>query len=147
MMSVAAPVASEEALARLRSAVMLLNRRLRALSAEEGRTPAQSSALATLVRKGPMRAGDLAAAEAVNPTMLSRIVAHLEEAGLVARVADPRDGRATRVKATPSGRRLLMRLRARRGALLRARLEALPPGQVETLLAALPALEALGGDA
>jgi DNA-binding MarR family transcriptional regulator len=146
-MTVAAPIATEEELARLRSAVMLLNRRLRALSTEEGLTPAQSSALATLVRKGPMRAGDLAAAEAVNPTMLSRILGHLEEAGLAARVADPRDGRATRVEATPAGRRLLGRLRTRRGALLGALLEALPPGQVETLLAALPALEALGGDA
>src|SRR5262245_38226908 len=110
---------------------MILNRRLRALSTEEGLTPAQSSALATLVRNGPMRAGDLAAAEAVNPTMLSRVLAHLEEAGLAARVADPRDGRATMVEATPAGRRRLGRLRARRGALLRARLDALPPGQVE----------------
>ena len=55
-------------------------RRLRAAAAEEGLSPAQSGVLATLVRQGPMRAGDLAAAESVNPTMLSRILGHLEEA-------------------------------------------------------------------
>ena len=50
-----------------------------------------------------MRAGDLAAAEALNPTMLSRVLAHLEEAGLAARAADPGDGRATRAEATAGG--------------------------------------------
>ena len=92
-MTAAAPVASEESLVRLRTAVMRLGRWLRTASAEEGLSPAQSSVLATLVREGPMRAGDLAAVEALNPTMVSRVLAHLEEAGLAARAADPGDGR------------------------------------------------------
>ena len=146
MAAAAPPVASEEALARLRTAIMRLGRSLRAASASEGLTPAQSGVLATLVREGPLRAGDLATAEALNPTMLSRVLAHLEEAGLVVRAADPGDGRASRAAATPAGRRLVGRLRARRGALLRARLEALPADQVDALMAALPALEALAGD-
>jgi DNA-binding MarR family transcriptional regulator len=145
-MTAAVPVASEESMARLRTAVMRLGRSLRAASAEEGLTPAQSSVLATLVREGPMRAGDLAAAEALNPTMLSRVLAHLEEAGLAARAADPADGRATRAAATTAGRRLIVRLRARRSALLAARLEALPAEHVDALMDALPALEALAGD-
>ena len=142
-----AVAAGEETLVRLRRAIMRVDRRLRALSAEEGLTPARSSALATLVRGGPMRAGDLAAAETLNPTMLSRVLGHLEEAGLVRRAPDPADRRATLVEATTAGRRLMARLRARRVALLRARLDALPPDQVEALLAALPALEALGDEA
>ncbi len=145
-MTAAVPVASEESLVRLRTAVMRLGRWLRTASAEEGLSPAQSSVLATLVREGPMRAGDLAAVEGLNPTMVSRVLAHLEEAGLAARAADPGDGRATRAEATTAGRRLIGRLRARRGALLRARLEALPDDQIDALLAALPALEALAGD-
>ena len=61
-----------------------------------------------------MRAGDLAEAEAINPTLLSRVLGHLEEAGLVARGADPEDARCTLVSATPAGTRLLGL--ARRGA-------------------------------
>ncbi|HMN98514.1 MAG TPA: MarR family transcriptional regulator [Miltoncostaeaceae bacterium] len=118
-------------------------RRLRTAAAEEGLSPAQSGVLATLVRQGPMRAGDLAAAEALNPTMLSRILGRLEEAGLVERAPDPADARSTVARATTAGKRLVGRLRARRAAVLRARLADLAPGQVAALEAALPALEAL----
>jgi DNA-binding MarR family transcriptional regulator len=128
---------------RLRTAVMHTARRLRAAAAEEGLTPAQSGALATLVRKGPMRAGDLAAAESVNPTMLSRILGHLEAAGLIERAPDPGDARSTVARATPAGTRLIGRLRSRRATVLRARLAELTPRQVAALRAALPALEAL----
>ena len=118
-------------------------RRLRAAAAEEGLSPAQSGVLATLVRQGPMRAGDLAAAESVNPTMLSRILAFLEEGGLIERTPDADDARSTVARATPAGRRLIGRLRARRAAVLRARLADLTPEQAAALKAALPALEAL----
>ncbi len=118
-------------------------RRLRAAAAEEGLTPAQSGVLATLVRRGPVRAGDLAAAESVNPTMLSRILGRLEEQGLIERGPDPEDARSTVVRATSPGKRLIGRLRVRRAAVLRARLADLTPEQVAALRAALPALEAL----
>ena len=136
----------EEEIARLRVAVMRLARDLRARTAEEGITPAQSSVLALLVRRGPLRAGDLAAAEALNPTMLSRVLAHLEYAGLVRRRADERDRRCAWAEATPAGRRLIKRLRARHAALLAERLDGLDPAHADALLAALPALEALAGD-
>jgi DNA-binding MarR family transcriptional regulator len=128
---------------RLRNAVMRTARRLRAAAAEEGLTPAQSGVLATLVREGPMRAGDLAAAESLNPTMLSRVLAHLEEAGLIERAPDAADARSTVARATTAGKRLIGRLRARRAAVLRDRLADLPAEQVAALAAALPALEAL----
>jgi DNA-binding MarR family transcriptional regulator len=133
----------DESVYRLRNAVMLTARRLRAAAAEEGLSPAQSGVLATLVRQGPMRAGDLAAAEALNPTMLSRILGHLEEAGLIARGPDPDDARSTVARPTAAGKRLVNRLRARRAAVLRERLADLPPEHTEALKAALPALEAL----
>ena len=134
----------EESVIRLRNAIMRTGRRLRATAADEGLTATQSGVLATLVREGPMRAGDLAAAEAVNPTMLSRVLAHLEREGLVDRGTDPGDARCSTARATPSGVRLLARLRARRADILRDRLRELEPAQVDALLAALPALEALG---
>ena len=134
----------EESVIRLRNAVMRTGRRLRATAADEGLTATQSGVLATLVREGPMRAGDLAAAEAVNPTMLSRVLAHLEEEGLVERAPHPDDARCTTARATPAGDRLLARLRARRAGVLRDRLRELAPADLDALLAALPALEALG---
>jgi DNA-binding MarR family transcriptional regulator len=133
----------EESVIRLRNAIMRTGRRLRTTASEEGLTATQSSVLATLVREGPTGAGDLAAAEAVNPTMLSRVLAHLEEAGLVRREQSPDDARCTLARATPAGRRLVTRLRARRAALLRARLDELEPAHVAVLVDALPALEAL----
>lgn len=137
------PPLDEEGVIRLRNAVLRIGRRLRTSSADEGLTATQSSVLATLVREGPMRAGDLAEAEAVNPTMLSRVLAHLEQAGLADRGSDPEDGRCTLVGATARGTRLIERVRARRAALLLARLEQMPADQVAALRAALPALEGL----
>jgi DNA-binding MarR family transcriptional regulator len=90
-----------------------------------------------------LRAGDLAEAEAVNPTMLSRVLAHLEQEGLADRGPDPEDGRCTLVGATARGRRLIERVRARRAAVLLARLEQMPDEHVAALRAALPALEDL----
>ena len=134
----------EESVIRLRNAIMRTGRRLRATAADEGLTATQSGVLATLVREGPMRAGDLAAAEAVNPTMLSRVLANLEGEGLVERGPHPGDARCTTARATPAGERLQARLRARRADVLRDRLRELAPAEVAALLAALPALEALG---
>jgi DNA-binding MarR family transcriptional regulator len=133
----------DESVDRLRTAVMLTARRLRAAATEEGLSPAQSGVLATLVRQGPMRAGDLAVAESVNPTMLSRILAFLEEGGLIERTPDPDDARSTVARATAAGKRLIGRLRVRRAAVLRERLGELTPGEVAALRDALPALEAL----
>ncbi|MDX6555050.1 MAG: hypothetical protein QOD86_1245 [Miltoncostaeaceae bacterium] len=139
----AADVLSEESVARLRRAVLRLGRDLRRTSAEESLSPAQSSALATVVREGPMRSGDLAAAEGLHPTMLSRILAHLEERELIVRASDADDRRCAVVRPTPAGRRLVRRLRAAHGRLLVERLGELPEAEVAGVLAALPALEAL----
>jgi DNA-binding MarR family transcriptional regulator len=134
---------SEEAVTRLRGAVLRLGRELRTTSAEEGLTPTQSSVLAALVREGPLGVGELAEAEGINPTMLSRVLAHLTDAGLAERAPIAADRRCARAVATAEGRRAVRRLRARRGELLRDRLGDLPPDQVADLLRAVPALEAL----
>ena len=41
------------------------------------------------MRRGPMRPSELAEAEALNPTLLSRVLAHLEDRGLVLARAGP----------------------------------------------------------
>lgn len=131
-----------EAAARLRMAVGRLWRRLSHGSAE-GLTPGQASALATVVRHGPVRLADLAVREAVSPSTLSRIVGRLEAGGYVHRSVEPADRRSAAVEATAAGRRALTRVRTARTALLLARIDALTPEQRDALLAAIPALEAL----
>src|SRR5436305_10545931 len=49
------------------------------------------SALAEVIRSGPLRLGDLAARERIAPATLSRVVAGLVEHGYVTRSADPDD--------------------------------------------------------
>src|SRR5919201_1789564 len=72
-----------ELVVRLRLAVMRLGRRLRQQTGEEI-TASQLSALSSVDRLGPLSLGALAAVERVRPPTLTRIVGHLEAAGLVA---------------------------------------------------------------
>jgi DNA-binding MarR family transcriptional regulator len=112
-----------------------------------GLTQTQLSALGVIARSGPIRISDLAEIESVNPTMLSRVVAHLDEAGLVRRRPDSEDRRAALVEVTAAGRRTHDRLRAERGRVLADALAALTPSQRSLIEAALPALEALADSA
>ncbi len=57
-----------------------------------------------LVKEGPRRASALAETACVDPSTVSRQVAELVKAGLVERVADPADGRASLLVATERGR-------------------------------------------
>lgn len=132
-----------EDVARLRIAVTRLARMLNRESDEDGLTRTQLSVLGAVVRDGPLGLGELADFEGINPTMLSRVVAKLDAAGLIQRVADPSDRRAARVVATPSGVRTHQRGRARRTRVLETHLCGLPADSAARLLAALPALEAL----
>ena len=130
---------------RLSTVLGLLIRLLRRQApAEVG--PGSLAALATLVRSGPMRQGDLAAREGVAPPTLTRMVAALEESGYVVRRSDDQDRRAVLVSVTEDGARVVRAARAARAVVLRDRLERLAPGQAQALLAALPALEALADD-
>jgi len=99
------------------------------------------SALATLVRCGPLRLGDLAAREQVAAPTMSRVIAGLESAGYVLRDADPADGRARLLAATGQGEQLVTGLTSERTRVLAARLDRLTPQQRQGLLTGLRALE------
>jgi DNA-binding MarR family transcriptional regulator len=133
----------DEELVRLRVALARISRALDRQTRGDQLTRTQLSVLATVARRGPIRISEVAEVEGVNPTMLSRIVAKLEAAGLLGRTADPSDGRAAHVEITPAGAELHARLRDERTELLAGRLGALPAGQADRLREALPALEAL----
>src|SRR5919109_5113804 len=107
----------EELAPRLRWTVTRLARRLR----QEAGTdlgPSQTAALATVERHGPLSPSELAEIERIKRPTATRIVGHLEGAGLVERVRDPADGRASILTITADGRRLLKRLRERKTAYL-----------------------------
>jgi DNA-binding MarR family transcriptional regulator len=132
-----------ETVERLRVALGITSRHLRATDAGEGLTPTELSILATIARRGSLRLTELAEIERVNPTMLSRIAGRLAEAQLINRQVDSDDRRAARVEATPSGIALHERIRAERSASLAAHLDELSDDDLDALLTALPALEAL----
>jgi DNA-binding MarR family transcriptional regulator len=127
---------------RLRVALARLARRLRKHELA-GLTPTQLAALATVERSGPMRLGDLAAAEGIAPSTLTRLVTALEESDYVRRHADPSDARASTLAITPRGRDTLDRLRTQTTLELAASLRLLTLAQRSALAEALPVLELL----
>jgi len=133
----------DDASERLRAVVGRLSRRLRETRAGSGLTPTQISVLFSIVRLGPLTMTALAEREALNPTMLSRVLAGLCEAGLVERSSDPSDRRVALAAPTAAGRRLRERIQRERSDALALHLTALEPAEQEAILAAIPALEAL----
>ena len=129
----------------LRLAVGRLQRKLRQVQLG-GLSSSQVSALASVQRLGPVRLGDLAAAEGVTGPTLTKIVAHLEAIGLVARRADEADRRAARITLTAEGRERLARIRSDRDAFLEHRLRDLDPEARAVLAAAVPVLRALAAE-
>jgi DNA-binding MarR family transcriptional regulator len=137
------PVETKEELApRLRWAVTRMARRLR----QEAGTdlgPSQVAALATIERHGPLSPSELAEVERIKRPTATRILRHLEEAGLVERVKDPDDGRGSILSITSAGRTHLRRLRARKTAYLATRLDKLDAEDRRTLERAAELLEGM----
>ena len=127
----------------LRLAVMRLSRRLRQERADHGLPLGQLAVLATLDRLGPMTPGGLAQHEQVRPPTMTKVLAHLADAGYVDRVADPSDGRQQLISLTDGARRLLREDRRRREEWLASLLVDLDADQRAALRAALPVLEVL----
>src|SRR3990170_3365544 len=103
----------QELVTRLRLAVMRLARRLRQ-QAEPGVTPSMLSALASIDYLGSVSLKELAELERVQPPTLTKIVARLEEAGLVRRDAAPDDRRVALVSLTAQGKQFIQRARSRK---------------------------------
>jgi DNA-binding MarR family transcriptional regulator len=130
--------------ARLRVAVLRLSRRLRKHELA-GLTPSQLSTLSSVGKSGPVRLGDLAAAERIAPSTLTRLVNVLEDRGYLVRKPAPDDARAYLVTVTDRGNEVLGRIREEATSMLTDILTTLTPEQLAALEAALPALEQLAG--
>src|SRR3954463_8284833 len=100
----------------------------------------QSSALATISRRGPLTVGELAKAEHVSSPMITKIAKGLEEEGLVTRSVDVTDKRVTQMAITREGERRLERSRGRKNAWLAQQFEHLSADELDAVAAALPLL-------
>jgi DNA-binding MarR family transcriptional regulator len=133
----------------LRISVTRLARRLRAERAAHGLSllselsDTQMGALATLERHGAMTPGELAEHEKVQPPSMTRVIAVLEQHGLVTRSAHATDKRQVMLQATEAGRDLVHQSRQVREAWLARRLVELTPQERAKLRAAAPILEKL----
>jgi len=105
----------QEVADRLHSAAIHLLRRLRIQDLASGVGPAKLSALSVLVFSGrPLSLAELASAEQVkNPTM-SRLVAAMDEEGLVKIEPSKKDARSIRITPTARGKALLLAGKKRR---------------------------------
>lgn len=128
--------------AQLRLAVARTARRLRQESGS-GLSPSQFAALATVERHGPMTPSEVASVERIQRPTATRLIAKLEDAGLVARAGDPVDRRSCLVTATAEGSALLASSRRARDAFLARRLRRLDAEDRATLARAAVLLEEL----
>jgi len=124
---------------RLTPAVLRLSRRLRPASGELAL--GHFSVLATLERFGPQRPIDLSRIERFSQSAVTRVVAALEERGLVVRRPSPEDARSSIVEITADGRQLLAGTRAEQAEAVARLLAGLDDEQLALLAGALEPLE------
>ena len=125
---------------RLRPVIARLARRMRQQAGGD-LSPTQGAALNTIACHGPLTPSELAAREKIQRPTATRVLARLEEAGLVARTADPADRRSSLVALTASGDALLAASRARKDLYLAERLDRLSPSELAVLERAAAILE------
>jgi DNA-binding MarR family transcriptional regulator len=142
------PDAELAAVARdLRQSVNRLARRLRAQRQEHEVTPLGLSVLARVQRHHSLTPRAIAEGEHVSPQTLTRVLAALEERGMVVREGDPSDGRQSLLTITEAGRRVLREDSARREAwLAEAMSNALTPAEQRLVAIAAELLDRLADE-
>jgi DNA-binding MarR family transcriptional regulator len=125
----------------LRISVMRLTRQLRLDRPDMDLTLTQLATLGTIDRHGPMTPREVADHERVRPPSMTRVLAVLEQRGLIDRIAHPSDGRQQLISMAPPGRDLLREDRRRREAWLAKRLAELTPEERAVLHAAVPIID------
>lgn len=132
-----------ELAAQLRPALLRLTRIVRNQRVDMSVTLTQLSAMSTLLKSGPMSAGELAACERVQPPSMTKVLANLEERGLVRRESHPSDRRQAIIAITQEGIDLLDSERRSRDAWLSQRLAQLTPEERALLRDVVPLLDKL----
>jgi DNA-binding MarR family transcriptional regulator len=125
---------------RLRLTIVRTARRLRQETGTE-LSPSLTAALSTIERHGPLTPGEVATRERIQRPTATRVLARLEEQGLIDRMPDVRDRRSSLLTASEAGRELLAELRTRKTAFLAARIDGLDAEDRATLERAADILE------
>jgi DNA-binding MarR family transcriptional regulator len=124
-----------------RAAVLLVRHISRATSLTS------RAALRALREDGPTRLTELACSQGVSQPAMTQLVGRLEREGLVVRLIDPEDARATLVDITESGRAAWSELKESRRERLAELLDTLSPDEEASLglamRVALPLIEQL----
>jgi DNA-binding MarR family transcriptional regulator len=142
-MVMAKRVTSAQLAGMLRDALTRLNRRVRQTRPVGDLTGTQLSALTSLQLAGAMTPRELADAERVRPPTVTKIVARLEERGLVQRTPHPTDRRQVILSATPAGRAMLAQFERAREEWLAQQLAQLTTDEREVLRRAAELLRRL----
>lgn len=132
-----------ELAALLRPSLLRVTRVIRNQRVDMSITLTQLSAMGTLHKKGPMSAGELASCERVQPPSMTKVLAMLEERGLVRRDAHPADRRQAIIAITDAGVALLDSERRSRDAWLSQRLVQLTADERALLRDVVPVLDKL----
>jgi DNA-binding MarR family transcriptional regulator len=133
----------EKVAAALQGSISLFVRQLRQSRSEGELTLPERSALARLDRGGPTTSAALARLDQISPQSMGTTLRALESRGLVARHADPQDGRRVLVSLTDAG---LARLQSRRSARTEQLVDVLAgftKSELKALSAAAPLIERL----
>ncbi len=117
----------------LGDAITRFNRRLRQTRPVGELTQNQISVLTSLELAGALTPRELAEAERVAPPTMTKVLAKLEERGLVQRTPHPTDGRQVILSATEAGRAVIAEQRRAKDRWLTRALAGLPAAERETL--------------
>ena len=132
-----------ELAAHLRPSLLRLTRIIRNQRVDMSVTLTQLSAMGTLHKHGPMSAGELAGVERVQPPSMTKVLALLEDRGLVTRQPHPTDRRQAIIVLAQPGIDLLDSERRSRDAWLSRRLAELTEDEQALLLSVVPVLDKL----
>ncbi|MFC0526698.1 MarR family winged helix-turn-helix transcriptional regulator [Phytohabitans kaempferiae] len=139
----AVPVTAVQLAPMVRDAITRLNRRVRQTRPVGDLTATQINALTSIELAGAVTPRELADVERVQPPTMTKIIAKLEERGLVQRSPHPTDGRQVILATTDAGRAMLGQFERARDEWLASRLAELRPEERDTLRRAAEILREL----
>src|SRR4051794_31525370 len=125
---------------RLRPVLLKLNRELRREIHSLGVTGGQGGLLVQIKYRPGIGMRELASLERMSVPGMSKVIARLEEAGLVQRAPVEGDQRGVGLSLTAAGHKVLRSVKSKRTAWLSARLRQLDPAQLEAIDAAIEPL-------
>jgi DNA-binding MarR family transcriptional regulator len=133
-----------EPVTEFRRSVTRLGRLLAASMPKGDLTPTKLTALGILRREGPLSANALASRLGILPQSLTRIIADLENEGLLTRTRDARDGREHILEPTTRAIALMRTEGTRRDVAMREAMQrTLTPVEIDLLFVAARAINKL----